>query len=438
MNATVGCVDLSTLKSIAMTKIFASFGKLTGLFIAMFFLAGCVKDNCTQTYSYFMPVYKTSSEVRANIKSNQAREILRPGKLFIKGNYIFLNEIDKGIHIIDNTLPANPKNVAFVDIPGNMDLAVKGNTLYADLYTDLVTLDITNPLQIIVKSIIDNAFPFRHYTSGFTADKQKIIVDWIQRDTTVSVDCRNGRVSVWNCPNCMSFDLAGSTAGAQKSSSPFGMGGSMARFSIVNSHLYTVSDNTLNVFNISTPQTPTFTSKLQLGWGIETIYPFKNKLFIGSNTGMFIYDLSNPAQPSKQGQFSHVRTCDPVIAEDNYAYVTLRTGTGCPGATNQLDVLDIRNISQPSLIKTYPMTNPRGLSKDGDLLFICDGKQGLKVYNASNASSIFLLKQITGPETYDVIAWNHVAIVSAVDGLYQYDYSDVNNIKLLSKTGWKK
>ena len=422
-----------------MTKIFKSFSKITGLFIAIIFFAGCVKDNCTQTYTYFMPVYRTSSEVRANIKSNQPKEIQRPGKLFIKGNYIFLNEVDKGIHVIDNTSPANPKNVAFIDIPGNMDLAVKGNILYADLYTDLVTIDITNPLQVIVKSIIDNAFPYRHYTGSFTTDKQKIIVDWETRDTTVSVDCRDGRISGWGCRGCLfSTDLASSSMGAQKSSSPFGMGGSMARFTIVNSHLYTVSTSSLDVYNISAPQTPAFTSKLQLVWGIETIYPFKNKLFIGSNTGIFIYDISNPAQPSKQGQFNHVRTCDPVIAEDNYAYVTLRTGTGCPGATNQLDVLDIREISQPSLVKTYPMTNPHGLSKDGDLLFICDGKQGLKVYNASNANSIFLLKQISGPETYDVIAWNDLAIVSAADGLYQYDYSDVNNIKLLSKTGWKK
>ena len=84
------------------------------------------------------------------------------------------------------------------------------------------------------------------------------------------------------------------------------------------------------------------------------------------------------------------------------------------------------------------MTNPHGLSKDGDLLFICDGNDGLKVYNAANRNSISLIKHITGLSTYDVIAWNDVAIVSATDGLYQYDYSDVNNIKLLSKTVWKK
>jgi len=36
-------------------------------------------------------------------------------------------------------------------------------------------------------------------------------------------------------------------------------------------------------------------------------------------------------------------------------------------------------------------------------------------------------------DTYDVIAWNKNAIVVAKDGLYQYDYSDANNIHLVSK-----
>jgi hypothetical protein len=430
---------MSTLKPIAMTRIFSSFSKITSLLIVMFFLAGCVKDKCTQTYKYFMPVYKTTAEVRANIKSNKARDIERPGKLFIQGDYIFLNEIDKGIHIINNGNPASPKNVAFIDIPGNVDLAVKGNILYADLYTDLVTLDITNPLEVIVRSIVDNAFPERRYSGGFRPDDSKIIVDWVERDTTVTMDCRGGRMFMGiDCPNCMSFDAASPISSAQKSSFPFGMGGSMARFTIVNSHLYTVSTFSLDVYNISVPYTPAFKSKVQLGWGIETIYPFKNKLFIGSNTGMFIYDITNPVQPTKQGEFNHIRTCDPVIAEDNYAYVTLRTGTGCPGSTNQLDVLDITNLSQPLRMKSYPMTNPHGLSKDGDLLFICDGRDGLKVYNASDRNSISLIKHISGLNTYDVIAWNDVAIVSAADGLYQYGYSDVNDLKLLSKIVWKK
>ena len=404
--------------------------------LVLFLFNSCLKDNCTKTYIYFAPVYKTSAEVRLNIKSDQPRPLEKTGKIFIKGNYIFLNEPDKGIHIIDNTNPSSPKNISFVAIPGNMDMAVKGNTLYADLYIDLVALDISDPLNVKVKKIVDNAFPHRIYSGGFAATADKIITDWVKSDTTVSVDC-NSADAGWGCRNCGIFFSAQSSDAASKAS-PFGMGGSMARFTIINSSLYTVSDNGLKVFSIAAPENPSYVTAVDIQAGIETIYPFKDKLFIGSNTGMFIYDVQNPSKPEKQGQFTHVRSCDPVIADDNYAYVTLRSGTLCQGFANQMDVVDVKNVFNPSLLKSYPMTNPHGLSKDGNTIFICDGKEGLRILNGTNANSITQIQQIKGPDAYDVIAFNKVAIVSAVDGLYQYDYSDLTNVRLLSKITFEK
>jgi hypothetical protein len=79
------------------------------------------------------------------------------------------------------------------------------------------------------------------------------------------------------------------------------------------------------------------------------------------------------------------------------------------------------------------MTNPHGLSKEGTTLFICDGKSGVKIYNAADPNNLQLIKNIAGIESYDVIAYNSIALVVAKDGLYQYNYSDINNITLLSK-----
>ncbi|HEX6334878.1 MAG TPA: hypothetical protein VFZ78_11670, partial [Flavisolibacter sp.] len=125
--------------------------------------------------------------------------------------------------------------------------------------------------------------------------------------------------------------------------------------------------------------------------------------------------------------------CDPVVADNNHAYVTLRSGTTCEGFSNQLEIVDITSLSNPVLVKTYSMTNPHGLSKDGNMLFICDGSDGLKVYNASNVNSLQMVRHITGLETFDIIAMNNLAIVVAKDGLYQYDYSNPADIRLLSK-----
>jgi hypothetical protein len=408
-----------------------------GLLCLSLFFSSCFKDKCLRTYTYFEPVYKTFAEVRANVKSNSPQLVERPGKLFIKGNYIFLNDIDKGVHVIDNSNPSSPKNVAFISIPGNMDLAVKGDMLYADMYMDLVAIDIANPLNVVARKFVDDAFPFRRYTSGFMQDTGKVIVDWKRIDTTVEIECGNGGFFGINPEkNFVVFDLmsqgaAYSSGGFQRS--PFGMGGSMARFTIVNNQLYTVSDHDLNVFSISAAENPVFTKKVNIGFGIETIYPFGNRLFIGSTDGMYIYDISNASNPSQVGKFGHVRSCDPVIADNDHAYVTLRSGTECQGFTNQLDVLSLQSITNPSLLKTYPMTNPHGLSKDGNLLFVCDGKDGLKIYDATEPRALVLLKHIANLEAYDVIAWNNIALLSAKGGLYQYDYSNAKDIRLLSK-----
>jgi hypothetical protein len=194
----------------------------------------------------------------------------------------------------------------------------------------------------------------------------------------------------------------------------------------------------LNVFDISQPHDPVFSNKVNLTWGIETIYPFKSNLFIGSMTGMFVYGTSNPAQPNRLGAFAHARVCDPVIADDKYAYVTLRSGSTCAGFTNQLDVVNIQNLPATSLVKSYPLTNPHGLSKDDNTLFICDGPAGLKVFDAADVTNLKLLQTVSGINAYDVITVNGNAIVVAKEGLYQYDYTNRSNVKLLSSIAYTK
>ncbi len=400
---------------------------------------GCIKDSYRKTtvYTYYVPVYKTTQEVRENIRSNPAKAIEKPGKLFIRGNFIFLNDVDRGIHVIDNSNPAAPKNVAFIDIPGNLDMAVKGTTLYADLYTDLVTLDISNPLNVSVKKIQESVFPHRYYNGMFVPDPTKIIAEWQKKDTTITekgdLDQLLNRRDIFILYSAVGNSLA--TGAPSAAAYPVGTGGSMARFTIVNERLYTVGTNDLKVFNISNPAQPSMITSKNIGWNIETIFPFKENLFIGSANGMFIFNINNPDNPTQTGSFSHVQSCDPVIADDEYAYVTLRSGTRCQGSTNQLDILKLNNLTDPNLVKTYTLNNPHGLSKDGNLLFICDGSEGLKIYNSTDVQNLQLIRQIPGIKTYDVIAMGGIALVVAEDGLYQYDYTNLNQVRLLSRLG---
>ena len=266
------------------------------------FITNCDKEDCARSYTIYDPIYTSLTQVRANMKSNPAQALKNPGKIYIYGNYIFLNESNEGIHIIDNTNPSTPKNLAFVPVPGNIDLAVKGNILFADSYSDLVAFDISNPLNVTAKKFVNNVFPYRnvyyaYYGDAVTAnpDSIRVITGWKTHDTVVS--CGNG-----GDPRVYDYmSLASASAGGystQRAASN-GQGGSMARFTLMNDYLYTVSYRELYSFNVSTPQDPKYINKSVIpdNQMIETIYPFKNKLFIGSTTGMYIYDVSTPGSP---------------------------------------------------------------------------------------------------------------------------------------------
>mgnify|MGYP003625113283 FL=1 len=88
------------------------------------------------------------------------------GKIYVYGDYIFVNEKYEGVHVVDNTDPKAPQKIAFIKIPGNVDVSVKGNYLYADSITDLIVLDISDINNIKTVNRLENVlrdnviFPF--------------------------------------------------------------------------------------------------------------------------------------------------------------------------------------------------------------------------------------------------------------------------------------
>jgi hypothetical protein len=400
-------------------------------------------DNCetTRTYRTTVPITLSVEQIRSGIASEAPTDLVNPGKIYVKDNYLFINEVKKGIHIIDNTNPQQPQNIAFLKIPGVVDMAVKENTLYADNYIDIVAFDITNPKAIKESGRVKDVF-INGLTDGiswyYNAQNQTVTDYEFKTVTeTVRTNCgQNGNISPVYYANDMAFkngatQSAGASSGANGTSKA-GTGGSMARFTLYDDYLYTVSQSDLVLFNIKTLNKPTQQAKINLGWGIETIFPYKDKLFIGSTTGMYIFDNKNPEKPERLSIFQHARACDPVVVHNDIAYVTLRSGW-CGVAPNRLDVVNVANLSSPSLIKSYDMQNPAGLGIDFPSLFICEGQYGLKSFDASSTTNITLQQHIEKIDAYDVIPLEgkHLIMVGK-DGLYQYDTSNPKNLKLLS------
>ncbi|SDM20414.1 LVIVD repeat-containing protein [Catalinimonas alkaloidigena] len=209
-----------------------------------------------------------------------------------------------------------------------------------------------------------------------------------------------------------------------------GVGGSTARFAISGNYLYTVDDQTLRLFNIQDPNNPLFEKVVPIGTNIETIFPKGNQLFIGSSVGMHIYDISQPADPRWLSTYEHVFSCDPVVADERYAYVTLSSDrTMCGWGLNQLDIIDIENPAMPTLVQSYDMTAPKGLGVTDSLLFVCD--DGLKVFGKKDVTRLHQLQHFR-IEAHDLIPLDGTLMVIGSDALYQYRYEG-DSLQLLSK-----
>lgn len=212
-----------------------------------------------------------------------------------------------------------------------------------------------------------------------------------------------------------------------------GTGGSLARFTLVGNNLYTVDNTDLKTFDVSNPALPVLKNTLTVGNRIETIYPWKDNLFIGSQFGMFIYNLADPAKPAYAGMASHVRSCDPVVANDTAAFVTLRGSGQCGIATDGLYLYDVRSILNPQLVKIMELSTPYGLGLKDSTLFVCRGTNGLSVINVKNIAAASEQQTISGNDFRDVIPYNDLLICYVADGIALYNIEDVNNIRFIKK-----
>jgi hypothetical protein len=397
-------------------------------------------DTNFKEYLGYEPVYLSYTDLRAAVRIDPAEDLKNPGKMYFKDNYIFIVEELKGIHIIDNSNPSAPVNKSFINIPGVIDISMSGFYLYADSYVDLVVLDLQNLENIVEAGRLKDLLPYTvpQYDTDYPVarvDRTKgVVTSWELKKVKERIYNNDPVYPIYRGISSYYDMMNSSGASSGISGSGIGIGGSMARFGIKDNVLYVLEQNKLNILNITNKTNPVKTGDLNLGRTVETMFLTENRMFLGTTTGMVIYDISIPLNPFYKSFFTHVRSCDPVIVDDTLAFTTLRSGTTCGGFNNTLNVVNIKDILVPKLVKVYSLINPHGLGKDGDLLFICDGAAGLKIFNCSDAYHItdHLLYTYTNINAFDVIPLGGILILIGDDGLFQYDYSDIGNINLLS------
>jgi len=407
------------------------------LVILLAFASACT-DKVFETFTANAPVYMSYTELRSAVKMTTAREMNNPGKIYFKDNFIFINEKMKGVHVYDVSNPNSPQNKGFIEIPGNVDIAIKDNILYADSYVDLVSIDVSSFSAIKEVGRIEKIFPYTlptydtKYPVAKLDEKKGVVTEWEVK--SVRQELEQIYYPTYYRYESLSMDknyVTGFSSSSGAAGATYGVGGSMARFGLYKDFLYIVNQSSLLTFKLNSNSQVTLLNTGYVNWAAETIFITDNHLFLGTQNGLIVLSLEVPEKPAQIGNFAHMTSCDPVVIKGDLAFITLKGGSTCRGGIlNQLDIVKMSNsYTKFTLLKSYPMFGPQGLGIDDDFLFLCDGDAGLKIYNASDPMALNQIAIFPSINAYDVIPMNNFLFMIGEKGFMLYDYTNIQNIK---------
>lgn len=396
-------------------------------------MVSCDKEDDTDLVRFAVPTVKSLAEIRSSVSVTSAQPTQSNGKIYVAEQYLFYIAQESGVHVFDNSNPASPQNIAFINLAGVHDIAVKGNYLFADNFVDLLVFDIGNIQNISLVRTVPNSIVFfpqypedaEFYDYTVNPNQDEIITGF-----TIEMKPRpQGQEVVFANDALAGFEST--------NSGNIGVGGSYARFQINNNALYTIDSYKLNVFNIANPAAAFFDKEVYMtqwfgGGEFETLFIQKDILFVGSTTGMYTVDAEDEFNPYFVSGFSHATACDPVVVFGNTAYITVRGGSSCGAIEDQINVIDVTNIANPTLLSTYLLNEPYGLGIKNGVLYVGCGANGLKIFNATNSAGLILANSYAN-NVKDVIPLDSHLITVGDNTITQYSYGPNFTLTLLSQ-----
>jgi len=217
---------------------------------------------------------------------------------------------------------------------------------------------------------------------------------------------------------CSNGDGGGSSTGLDST----GRGGSTARMTIVGDYMYAVVDRRIQVFDISIPNAPNPLNRVSFDFEINSLFPYNNYLLAATDSSIHIIDNSEPTSPRYISEVFLISGSNPVVAADGIAYVS-QSSSSIYNSIDQMEILDIEDITSPVSVNTITMQNPSGLAIEGNRLFVCDDIAGIKMFDLSEKTMPDLLRGVTGVNCNDVIALEGILYAITNDALLQYNYN---------------
>ena len=214
-----------------------------------------------------------------------------------------------------------------------------------------------------------------------------------------------------------------------------GTGGSLAKFTIVGDNLLVLQSGSVIQYFIGADgdlvlvrELPFFASNL------ETIFPYGDKVLVGSNDQVYFLVFDGDNKLDLLSSYRHITACDPVVAANGIAFSTLRN-TGCRFNSDEvLDVIDISNIENPQLIKSYQTEAPYGLTVNEQNLFVCE-RGGVAMHDISDPQNILTkgFLEFTGETPLDLIHTQGYLIVRTDKNIYNMSYTASGVLTVLAK-----
>jgi hypothetical protein len=321
--------------------------------------------------------------------------LVSPLNMTLSDGTLYVSDQFTGVHVYDVADPAAPRAVTTIALDGNRGSAVKDDILYASE---------KNKLHV-----------YRREGDTFT------LVTTLESE----YDYDGGDVP-WNeGPDEYSFACVCGTRDESPVMPASQSGGSSyATFAVIDDYLYRVDRYQLVVYDIQAPAAPVELQRLTLDWTIETIYPTPEYLFIGGESGMFVCDRADPANPDLIGMVQHIRACDPVVVSGDIAYVTVRGGNQCGASPDELMIVDVSSPSAPRVVGVKPLATPHGLALREPFLYVSTGQSGYTLLDVTRPTAPAELEKWADWPTKDFLWSNDLLYVLGFDDLRIYDVSD--------------
>jgi hypothetical protein len=322
-----------------------------------------------------------------------------PHNIYLYDSLLIISDSSTGIHIYSVKNESSPVFKQRIPLGGNTGIAMKENILFANSFGRILAIRLTSNTTYEIASIIKEDPYWHSYSDEPTG---------------------------WGC------GCASSTPVQPYASGSSGIGGSYAIFAVIDSFLYYLDNSSIITMSISKPDSPVKLNETYLDWSVETLFPTQKYLFIGSRTGMYIFDRSNPSRPVQVGTVTHFKAYDPVVVQDTTAYVTLRTGWNIWPPQDELLMVNIANPAQADTIASKPLATPYGLAVSDSLLYVAQGKNGYSLLNVKDPYAVTVVRSWQSPYARDFIWLDNRLYLMGLMDVRIYDVSDATAPVLLS------